>query len=246
MEKLRFGLIVTGAGEEEFLPKLFRSIMAAADCQFQVIRKSEQLNPITSPRRLIRMAGSGKRIPSTDEEQFGTPARSFLRKHPHSCVLVIDDLEGSRRDQADKVFDRYRHILDEALIPAGIADRASVHFLVNMLEAYYFADSEAVNAAASGVILAADYPGDVETISHPKSKLKLSWPEFHEIRHGSVILGNLDLDRVLQHADRCRWLRTMIGWCVAKIPRDSIWAPEELPRRFRLPDGERVELTRYQ
>jgi hypothetical protein len=243
MEKLRFGLIVTGVGEREFLPKLFRSIMAAANCQFEVIRKSEQLSPITSRRRIVRMVGRGQRIPSTEEEQYGTPARSFLRKHPYSCVLVIDDLEGSRREKADKVFERYRRILDEALEPLGYAHRASVHFLVNMLEAYYFADSNAVNAAANATVLNEDYPVDVETISHPKSELKKSWPEFHEIRHGSAILGKLDLDHVLQHAERCRWLRTMIAWCIEKIPRDSIWAPDELPKRFRLLDGKREELT---
>jgi hypothetical protein len=56
-------------------------------------------------------------------------------------------------------------------------------------------------------------------------------------------LGKLDLDHVLQHAERCRWLRTMIAWCIKKIPRDSIWAPDELPKRFRLLDGKREELT---
>lgn len=79
MEFFRFGLIVTGDGEAQFLQKLFRSIMAAANCTFELIRKSEQLNPITSEKRLIRMVGRGEVIPSVDEAQYGIPARLLRR-----------------------------------------------------------------------------------------------------------------------------------------------------------------------
>jgi hypothetical protein len=79
MEFFRFGLIVTGDGEAEFLPKLFRSIMAAANCAFIHIRKSEQLSPITSKKRVLRMVGRGEVIPSIDEAQYGIPARLFLQ-----------------------------------------------------------------------------------------------------------------------------------------------------------------------
>lgn len=87
MEFFRFGLIVTGEGEAEFLPKLFRMIMAAANCSFVVIRKSEQLSPITSEKRKIRMVGRGDVIPSIDEDPYGKPARLFLQQNENSFVL---------------------------------------------------------------------------------------------------------------------------------------------------------------
>src|SRR5947209_2360205 len=108
MEFVRFGLIVTGDGEAEFLPKLFRSITAAANCTFVVIRKSEQLSPITSAKRQITMVGRGQVIPTIDEMQYGLPARRFLQQHANSFVIVVDDLEGARREQVTAVFNRYR------------------------------------------------------------------------------------------------------------------------------------------
>src|SRR5262245_29825512 len=134
MEFFRFGLIVTGDGEAAFLPRLFRSIMASANCNFDVIRKSEQLNPITSERRQLRMVGRGQLIPSVDELQYGIPARLFLQKHRNSFVVVIDDLEGARREHAPAVFNRYRLTLNQMLDPFALTNRASIHFLVNMLE----------------------------------------------------------------------------------------------------------------
>lgn len=242
MEFFRFGLIVTGDGEAEFLPKLFRSIMAAANCVFVVIRKSEQLAPITSEKRLIRMVGRGEIIPAIDEAQYGIPARLFLQKYPHSFVLVIDDLEGARREQVAAVFNRYRLALNQMLDPHGLANRASVHFLVNMLEAYYFAHADAVNVAAEADILAQDHPEDVETIGHPKNQMKQVWHGFDEIEHGAAVLDELDLHHVLQHHERCCWLRTLFHWCISRIPPGSVWN-DQLTQSYRLPDGCRIEMT---
>lgn len=38
----RFGLIVTGRAEEDFLPRLFRSISASGRCSFKVIGRIDQ------------------------------------------------------------------------------------------------------------------------------------------------------------------------------------------------------------
>ena len=43
------------------------------------------------------------------------------------------------------VTDRYRRVLD-TILSSSQSRRASVHFLVNMLEAYFFAHSDAVNS----------------------------------------------------------------------------------------------------
>lgn len=245
MEFIRFGLIVTGDGEAAFLPRLFRSIMTAANCTFVVIRKSEQLSPITSKKRLIKMVGTGEVIPSVDEAQYGIPARRFLQEHTNSFVLVIDDLEGSRIEQVAEVFNRYRLALNQMLDPLGIADRAAVHFLVNMLEAYYFGHCDAPNVAAGATILDQDHPGDVESIRHPKNQLKQLWNGFDEVQHGSAILDKLDVNHVLQYDDRCCWLRTLFHWCISRIPSASVW-DDKLPCQFRLQGGCRKKLTEDQ
>lgn len=237
---MRFGLISTGDAEAEFLPKLFRSIMAAAACDFLVIRKSDQLSPVTSEKRKIRMVGRGQVIPTIDESQYGLPARRFLEKNINSLVLVIDDLENTRREEVDAVFRRYRLALDQLLEPKGLSGRASVHFLVNMLEAYYFGDCNAVNAVANDEILADDYPGDVESISRPKNQLRGVWTAFREIEHGSAIVARLKLDHVLQREHHCCWLRTLFHWCVSRIPDELIWDRQLLER---ISGGCRIPLT---
>ena len=112
------------------------------------------------------MLGSGKRIPDRDAENVGLPARSFLSSDDR-YVLLIDDLEAKRAGNIQQVFDRYRRALDASLTE-NQTHRASVHFLVNMLEACYFADTQAVNAVLGTNLV--DLEGDVETIRNPKSR----------------------------------------------------------------------------
>ena len=129
----RFGLIVTGETEEEHLPKLFKSLMATGICTFEVVRRVGQLDAITSEERL-RALGNRKDIPSK-EAKIGLAARRYIEVDDCRFVLLIDDLEYDRKDQAQQVFDRYRLAFDRIL--NELKHRASVHFLVNMLEAYY-------------------------------------------------------------------------------------------------------------
>ena len=245
MTFVRFGLIVTGRGEHEFLDGLFRSLTAAANCAFFVIRRSEQLSPITSETRQIRMVGRGQIIPTIDEAQYGLPARFFLQKNPDSFVIVIDDLEGARREQVHAVFNRYRKALNQMLDPFQLSQRASVHFLVNMLEAYYFGHADAVNVAANKVILNQDHPEDVEGIPHPKNTLKGLWVGFDEVSHGKIIIRELDLHHVLRIPAQCCWLRTLFHWCVRNLPADAIW-DHTIHQRYELPNGCRQALTENQ
>ena len=208
-----FGLIVTGEGEEEFLPKLFRSLEATGRCSFRVIRRIGQLSPILSPRRQLRMIGSGKLIPDRDAEKIGLPSRKFLSSDGR-FVLLIDDLEPKRSKDIQRVFDRYRRALDSVL-DENQARRASVHFLVNMLEAYYFADAQAVNAVLGTDL--DDFEGDVETIRNPKSELKGLCPGFNEREHGRLIVERLNVLHVLSPADACCSLRTIFAWSYTAI-----------------------------
>ena len=208
-----FGLIVTGEGEEEFLPTLFRSLAATGRCSFKVIRRIGQRSPIRSQRRRLRMLGSGKQIPNRDAAEIGLPTRKFLSSAGR-YVLLIDDLEAERAGDIQRIFERYRGGFDSVLTE-NQGRRASVHFLVNMLEAYYFADAQAVNAVLGTDLL--DFEGDVETIRNPKSDLRGLCPGFKGRKHGRRIVEHLNVPHVLSRPDICCSLRTMFAWVYAAI-----------------------------
>src|SRR5262249_23128969 len=137
-----------------------------------------------SAKRKQKLVTGGRRIPSKDEE-IGLEVRAFLQRRKDSYVLLVDDLEGDRASAVEAVYQRYQLLLDTMLGP--LKTRASVHFLVNMLEAYYFAHAAAINAVARTTLT--DWEGDVETIPHPKNLLKQHFKGFHEIDHGKQILA---------------------------------------------------------
>jgi hypothetical protein len=210
----RVGLLVTGKGERQFLHHIFRSICdrvastGRATCEFRVLEKIEQLTPRTSPKHRITLRGQTKKIPSRDE-YFALRTRAFLQGG-WDFVILIDDLEGERRNNAAAVYNRYRDAVDHVL-PETMRCRASVHFLVNMLEAYYFANAKAINEVMRTDW--ADHDGDVETIGHPKNDLKRAFNSFDEIEHSQQIVQRLDLPYILSNPQTCASLRTLIGWC---------------------------------
>lgn len=242
---IHFGLIVTGKTEAAHLPNLFRSLMATGMCHVQVIRLSGQRAPRTSSKKRAKMVRSGKSIPTKDEQEIGLPARRYLHEQPCRFVILIDDLEHDRRSQAQQLFDRYRLALDTMLTEEQ-QHRAAVHFLVNMLEAYYFADAQAVNQALGLTLLTEDYPDDVETIRHPKRELKKLYPTFREIEDGAKILERLNVEHVLSAPNNCAWLRTLFAWCVKALerhPHHQYWA---LSEQYQLPSGKLSDITRSQ
>lgn len=240
-----FGLIVTGHGERDFLHELFRSLAGKSGCSFRVIRRIGQRNPVTSRARKLTMTGTGKLIPDRDEEDIGLPARRFLRGGKCHFLILIDDLEADRRSMVAQVFERYRIALDTMLQPDE-QRRASVHFLANMLEAYYFAHSTAVNQVLGANVLTGDHGGDVEDISHPKNDLKRLYPGFDEREHGAQIMQSLDAEHVLGRVETCSFLRALFGWCVDKLLSNcQVWDARIL-HCFQLPTGARAAVTRNQ
>ena len=227
----RVGLIVTGETEEQCLADLFRILTHQRTCNFQVIRRVGQRSPITSDRRILRMVGSGKKIPDRDAEQIGLPAHRFMR-NGGDYVMLVDDLEFERSEHASAVFDRYRRALDSVL-PANLKGRAAVHFLVHMLESYYFADSNALNSVLGTDCR--DFDDDVETIRNPKAKLKELHPAFDEKRHGPLIVRALDVMHVLARKDACASLRTMFAWAI-----------DATSSEVALPDGPLFDVTKSQ
>lgn len=222
---IHFGLIVTGEGEREFLPSLFRNFSETGKAVFYVIAKTGQLAPITSPIRQIQMVGRGNTIPSKDIEKIGLPARNYLNQSSSHCVLVIDDLEQSQRDLARQKFDRYRLAVDTVLIDKPeYKTKVAVHFLVNMLEAYFFTDINAINEYVGFPSPLEEFIGDVEEIPHPKNILKTTCNQqfngrrgYDEKVDGEHILARLRPESLLIAPNTCAWLRTLFAWCYEKI-----------------------------
>ena len=214
-EHWQFGLIVTGEGEAKGVVKLFRSLSSTGLCSFKVIGQIGQRNPITSPKRKLKMVGCGKTIPDRDADDIGMPARKHLQADSGRFVIVLDDLEWERQGQVQAVFDRYRKALDAMLLTNEDRSRAAVHFLVMMLEAYFFADSQAT-IQVLGLDLN-DYPSDVEEIRHPKNDLSELCKGYREVEHGTEITGKLRVDHILARQDCCAYLRTLFHWCLGKL-----------------------------
>lgn len=229
----KLGLLVTGKTEEEHIPKLFRTLMELGICSFEVIRKVEQLDVRTSQKKL-KMVGTDKDISNNEADRIGFPAREYL-EDPCTYVLLLDDLEHNRTDRAQQIFEKYRNVLDTIL--RNKKHRASVHFLVNMLEAYYFADAATVNAVLETQL--SDYEGDVETIRHPKGELKQIYSGFNEKEHGGRILDRLDVEKVLSNPNTCASLRTLFAWCLkalGEVPTD----------KYQISSGKLSEITKAQ
>jgi hypothetical protein len=106
-----------------------------------------------------------------------------------------------------------------------------------MVEAYYFAHADAINAVLGTNLL--DFEGDVETIRHPKSELKQAKPDFDELADGCKIVEYLDLNKVLGNPDTCASLRTLFKWC-------SRAKQETYSDRFQLQQGVCSPVTEQQ
>lgn len=241
-EHFQFGLLVTGEGEERGICGMFRSLAATGLCSFRVLRRIEQLRPVTSTSRQLRMSGSGKKIPTKDEERISLPARRHLAGGKGNFVILIDDLERADDVEARTIFNRYRDTLGAALTPEQ-RTRNAVHFFAAMMEAYFFADTKTTNAALN--LQLEDHDGDVEQIGNPKATLKGLFPSYNEVKHGAGILGNLDIPHVLSHADRCGYLRSLFAWCVKHVSSHVGWITVAQPI-YRIEDGVQAEVTRGQ
>lgn len=208
------GLLVTGVGEEKFLPSFLRSLMESGNCSMEVIRRIPQRSARTGPKRKLQMVNTGKTIPDSDELEIGIEARKYLSKPGSRFVVLVDDLENRRQEDHAIHFDRYRSALDTMLTPfkEDRSHRSSVHFLINMVETYYFADPRTVSEVMGSEL--AGNIGDVEEIRHPKNDLKAKFPGFDEVDHGEKIAKKIDLPLVLSNPLSCASLRTLVKWCV--------------------------------
>lgn len=253
-KRIVFKLFLTGDVEQRSVREILRQIVADQnqtwtesggqpvefDSQCEFVK---QQTPRKGVIESLKMTGTAKNLPTVLEERISLPALAWLRNNPDGFVILIDDLESSRRNIAPEVFKNYRLALNKTLFSEELRNRASVHFFINMLEAYYFTQPEVVNPIL-GIDLV-EPSSDVEEINHPKNRLdslmkqRDASAKFKEIEHGSAIIGQLNLERVLNNPKTCRSLRTLVGWC-----RHRLGATFD--QRWRLVDGEFHPLTRDQ
>ena len=230
----RFGRLVTGETEEEHIPKLFSSLEATGICKFEVISRVPQFKPRTSTRYVPPMTGT-QTVTHKQERTISLATRGYLNQGSDHFVILVDDLEYNRMNIVNDIFEMYRQALDRALQPAD-RPRASVHFFVYMLEAYYFAHPAAVNGAL-GLNVPDPPHNDVETKRNPKADLKQLYQGFDEIKDGGEILDSLDVERVLADPATCASLRTLFAWCVRVIELHPHWTSVYPGDVFRLSDG---------
>jgi hypothetical protein len=242
-----FGLIVTGETETEHLPSLFKNLTKTGICTFKIIRRIGQLSPRTSLKKhTLSIIGTNKKDLTQNQQKIGCVARSYLLENSCRYVLLVDDLEKDRVSKALQVFQVYREALDLVLLEQR--KRASVHFLVNMIEAYYFADSHAINIALGLVTPLQDYPEDVEKIPHPKNEFKKLYPGFDEKEDGGKILKLLRVEHILSRPDTCAYLRTLFYWCykvLQKYPYPEILELFQA-EQYHFHDGILSEVTQQQ
>lgn len=207
---IKFGLLVTGKGEEQHLPKLFKELSATGWCAFRIVRRVSQLSVRQVNIEPLKELGVPKKIPKKHAEQIGLTSRRWLQDGLVDYIILVDDIESSRRSQIDLVYKNYIAIFDKEL--GNYRKNASVHFFVNMIEAYFFADSNSINSVFNKAIV--DDSDDVEDIKNPKVKLKSIVGQYHEIDDLGRLLNSLSVGHVLSKPDTCGYLRVLFAWCI--------------------------------
>ncbi len=230
---VHFGLVVTGDGERAAMPHFLRALTSEGHCTFRVIRQTGQVTQ-RSPARKARDISSGKLIPDRDAN-VALEIRRHVSRSEDNCAIWIDDLEDDRRANAKDELSRLLTAIDQIVgVNPGWRARCSAHFMVNMLEAYFFGDVETVNSVLGTALT--DHVGDCENIRHPKNELKHAAKQlgvgrkFDEMTHGVEIAKKIDLAQVLSKPQCCRALRTLVTWCTQMIG-------EPTADRFQIPTG---------
>lgn len=244
-----FIIAVTGHAEVDCVPILLRRVLPEWACgaQIEKVRRVPQ-----RPRLRIRGRKGGQLIEGMDDHQrLVREVPKLLGGGKARFFVWIDDLEsGEDRQNPQPHFNYYRELMDGG-IHEPLRSRCSIHFLANMLEAYFLADTAAVNqvdispSGQSGqpqFLSLADHSGDCESIKNPKAVLKdavnqeCPTSKFDEIAHGHAIVRKLNLDHILSNPQTCRALRTLVAWCWEAIgePRSD---------KFRLTDGVYWDIT---
>jgi len=251
--RIKIKILVTGKGEEKFIELLFKPLLASGFLDWEPPRRIQQLTPT---KEQLKVAGTEKKLIGKRDEEIGVAARAFLassKQNERRILVLLDDLEGARSEVASSVFNRYRDALDVMLLASGLNKAASVHFLRNMLEAYYFSDVSAINLAMNVLHPAhgkGDIPAcaeDVENIPHPKNELKKHFGSFDEISDGKAVMEKLNVETVLMNPETCRALRTLFNWCLGQMKSYAGYTDWQSAAKWEsLTNGKLWEITQSQ
>ncbi|ODA33683.1 DUF4276 family protein [Planctopirus hydrillae] len=214
--QIHLKLFVTGEGEETFLATFFRQLRHFESGEV-IITADYAFPQITVSTNAKKLAKHGKEVLEKIDKATVKKIRPWLLTSTGHYAVLVDDLETERRFLAESQFNFYQEQIHRILdAQPEIKNRFSVHFFVNMIEAYYFKHPEVVNQVCKTLL--GEYPGDVENIRHPKQEIDKAIrsidpkEKFREIKHGASIAKKLDLRKVLENPQHCRALRTLVAW----------------------------------
>lgn len=237
--QIEFVVAVTGHAEEACVPTIVRKATESLS-SFVLVRQVRRVHQ--RPRSRIVRRGSTKAQVLPDHVTLAREVPKLVHDN-NVFFLWIDDLEGGTdRPAARQHFDYYAQLLDKAC-HTPLRAKCSIHFLVNMLEAYFLADTSSANIVLGTNLT--NHAGDCEDIKNPKGVLesavkKLDPSAKYDVKEdGGSIAKQLNLETILSSPDRCRALRTLVAWCWEAIgePRDE---------RFQLASGQYWDVTAAQ
>lgn len=250
-EGLTFKLFVTGHSEQDALHLMFKSLSFNGPFNFIKGQRIVYLpkSPKTKQKRTTNESKSQKvtqtsQILAPNDEFIALRVRGELQAAQNILVIIIDDLEYDRKDKATELFSSYRNAIETVVPDIQMRRRVSIHFLVMMLEAYYFADVQAINKAL-GTNIPRDYAGDVESIRNPYSEIKQIFRNFDKREDGAKIIPRLNIEHILSNPKTCASLRTLFAWCVEAILDFYPEFQNEFPN-YHLEDGIQYAVTNGQ
>jgi hypothetical protein len=247
----RVALIVTGRLEQVGLPSALRRLFPGVEFLPEYFEGFTSCR-LTSGPAAPRPIGIG-----TNAEKMATAMMLALdpgrREIPADYAFALEDLELANDDQPERVVNAFREAVRSCLpglhntalrqnrCETQVPLRCSFHLLRPMIEAYLFADPEAlrragVKQAPSLVpgcdledfetddpgyreIISASQVGPASRLHHPKWYLRwLCDPTgeprekaFRETKGGVAALAGLDWNRVLGQPGRCPFLRSFVA-----------------------------------
>ncbi|WNG51084.1 hypothetical protein F0U60_48370 [Archangium minus] len=188
------GLIVTGKCEQKGLCDSLARVFP--EVRFELLDRVESFTS-ADVRELPEAAGSG-----TTLDKFAASLVAAVEEEPPDLVVAIDDLELVNAPHPELVASRVRDAVHAHLarhtwtseatrdkVTQRVRERCSFHLLAPMIEAYFFAEPEALVRAgagrpsqvdASSIDLEAFVTGDPDFLNHPdvahkQSPKRKSW-----------------------------------------------------------------------
>lgn len=239
-QPIEFILAVTGHTEVKCAARIVRKSLPNLPrrVEVDVVRRVPQ-----RPRIRLRNKTPTRSQIIPDHQKLALDLPKLLAQNPDRYFLWLDDLEKGEDRQNPTSHYRYYRDLIEGAVTGDFRRRCSVHFLVNMLENYFFGHTSVVNEVLKTSLT--DHDGDCENIRSAAGKLNefaksvSQSSQYHKTTHGTEIARKLDIERILGNPQTCRALRTLVAWCWNTVG-------EQPTGRFQLAEGSFWSITAVQ